>query len=162
MVSEAGDRFRRLVTPALRYTDYCIINELEAQQTTGVVLRDDAGTLHPEHMETALRALFDLGVSTWAVIHCPEMGCALDVAGTFHRVPSLTLPKGYIQGTVGAGDAFCAGILYGAETGMALDAALKLAACTAAASLSRPGASDGVGTVEEVMKLYEQYGGNAE
>ena len=45
---------------------------------------------------------------------------------------------------------------------MALDAALKLAACTAAASLSRPGASDGVGTVEEVMKLYEQYGGNAE
>lgn len=61
VVSEAGDRFRRLVTPALRYTDYCIINELEAQQTTGVVLRDDAGTLHPEHMETALRALFDLG-----------------------------------------------------------------------------------------------------
>lgn len=162
VVSEAGDRFRRLVTPALRYTDYCIINELEAQQTTGVVLRDDAGTLHPENMETALRALFDLGVSTWAVIHCPEMGCALDAAGTFHQVPSLTLPKGYIQGTVGAGDAFCSGILYGAETGMELDAALKLAACTAAASLSRPGASDGVGTVEEVMKLYEQYGGNAE
>ena len=35
VVSEAGERFKRLVTPALKYTDYCIINELETQQTTG-------------------------------------------------------------------------------------------------------------------------------
>lgn len=162
VVSETGDRFRRLVTPALRYSNYCIINELEAQQTTGILLRDSDGLLHPENMESALRALFSLGVSTWAVIHCPELGCAMDAAGRFYQVPSLTLPKGYIQGTVGAGDAFCSGILYGAETGMDLDAALRLAASTAAASLSRPGASDGVGTVAEVMELFERYGGNAE
>ena len=36
VVSESGERFQKLVTPALRYTDYCIINELETQQTTGV------------------------------------------------------------------------------------------------------------------------------
>ena len=35
VVSESGDRFRRLVPPALRYTDYCIINEVEAQESTG-------------------------------------------------------------------------------------------------------------------------------
>ena len=157
VVSEAGDRFKRLVTPALKYTDYCIINELETQQTTGVLLRDENEVLHPENMKKALEKLFELGVSTWAVIHCPEMGCGMDAQGNYYEAKSLKLPKGYIQGTVGAGDAFCAGVLYAAETGMTIPEALKLGACSAAASLSAVGASDGVGTVEEVLKLYELY-----
>ena len=157
VVSEAGDRFKRLVTPALKYTDYCIINELETQQTTGVMLRDENEVLHPENMKEALKKLFDLGVSTWAVIHCPEMGCGMDADGNYYEAKSLKLPKGYIKGTVGAGDAFCAGVLYAAETGMTIPEALKLGACSAAASLSAVGASDGVGTVEEVLKLYDQY-----
>lgn len=43
VVSEAEDRFARLVTPALQYAGYCVINELEAQQTTGVALRNEDG-----------------------------------------------------------------------------------------------------------------------
>lgn len=157
VVSEAGSRFRKIVVPALRYTDYCIINELEAQQTTGVLLREEDGTLHPENMEQALTRLRELGVSTWAVIHCPELGCGLDESGNFHVQKSLDLPRGYIQGTVGAGDAFCAGVLYGAETGKSLADALKLGVCTAAASLSAVSASDGVKSAEEVLALYDLY-----
>ena len=33
VVTEASERFGRIVTPALRYTDYCVINEVEAQAT---------------------------------------------------------------------------------------------------------------------------------
>lgn len=157
VVSETGDRFARLVTPALKYTDYCVINELEAQQTTGVVLRDEDGTLHPENMKAALLKLKELGVSTWAVIHCPEIGCGVDENGNYFEQKSLVLPKGYIKGTVGAGDAFCAGILYAAETDMGMADALKLAVSTAAASLGEVSASDGVKTAAEVMKLYEMY-----
>ena len=158
VVSETGDRFVRLVTPALKYADYCVINELEAQQTTGVRLRDPDGTLHTENMPEALRKLKELGVSTWAVIHCPEVGCGIDAKGDYFEVPSLKLPKGWIKGTVGAGDAFCAGVLYAAETGMDMTRALKLGACAAAASLSEVSASDGVKTAEEVLKLYDLYG----
>lgn len=158
VVSESGGRFARLVTPALKYVDYCVINELEAQQTTGVCLRDENGTLHAENMSAALRKLKELGVSTWAVIHCPEMGCGIDADGNYFEVFSLKLPEGYIKGTVGAGDAFCAGILYAAEMGMAMEEALKLGACSAAASLSEVSASDGVKTVAEVLKLHELYG----
>ena len=158
VVTESGNRFAKLVTPALKYADYCIINELEAQQTTDVCLRDENGTLHPENMKAALEKLKDLGVSTWAVIHCPEMGCGIDEKGNYFELPSLRLPAGYIQGTVGAGDAFCAGILYAAEKGMAMPQALKMGACTAAASLSEMGASEGVKTAEEVLKLYDLYG----
>ena len=158
VVSEAGDRFARLVSPALKYADYCVINELEAQQTTGVQLRDENGTLYVENMEEALRKLQELGVSTWTVIHCPELGCGIDENGDYFEIPSLKLPDGWIQGTVGAGDAFCAGILYAAEHGMGMAAALKLATCAAAASLSEVSASDGVTTAEEVLKLYDLYG----
>lgn len=157
VVSESGSRFKKLVTPALKYTDYCIINELETQQTTGVTLRDDDGVLHPENMEAALKKLFELGVSTWAVIHCPEMGCGMDRAGNFHQQKSLVLPKGYIKGTVGAGDAFCAGILYAAEKGLPMDEALKLGACSAAASLSEVSASGGMRTAREALELFAQY-----
>jgi len=158
VVTETGDRFRRLVTPALKYTDYCTINELEAQQTTGVTLRGEDGALRPENMRAALAALFALGVSTWAVIHCPEMGCGMDASGRYYEQKSLRLPQGYIQGTTGAGDAFCAGVLLAAERGLSMPEALKLAACAAAASLSEVGASDGVRSAGEVLKLYERYG----
>ena len=157
VVSESGDRFKRLVSPALRYTDYCVINELEAQQTTGVLLRDESGKLHVENMKQALTKMRELGVSTWAVIHCPEIGCGMDQDGNYYEEKSLKLPKGYIQGTVGAGDAFCAGVLYAAETGKTLPEALRIGACSAAASLSAVSASDGVKTAAEVMELYNLY-----
>ena len=66
--------------------------------------------------------------------------------------------KGYIQGTVGAGDAFCAGVLYAAAHELPMDQALKLGVCTAAASLSRVGASEGVETAETVLQLFDRYG----
>ena len=82
----------------------------------------------------------------------------VDENGNYYEFESLKLPKGYIKGTVGAGDAFCAGVLYAAETDMPLREALKLGACSAAASLSEVSASDGVKTKDEVLKLYELYG----
>lgn len=157
VVSEAGDRFQRLVSPSLRYTDYCVINELEAQQTTNVLLRDAQGILHPENMPAALKKLKELGVSTWSVIHCPELGCGMDETNRYFEEKSLRLPAGYIKGTVGAGDAFCAGVLYAAETGMDMSAALRMGACTAAASLGEPGASAGVRSAKEVSGLYDLY-----
>ena len=158
VVTESGDRFRTLVPPALRYTDYCVINELEAQQITGVLLRDEEEKLYPEHMEEALRKMKELGVSTWAVIHCPEGGYGLDEKNHFLTVRSLKLPERYIKGTVGAGDAFCAGVLYGAEKGWGLAESVRLGTCAAAASLSEAGATEGMRPAAEVLKLAEFYG----
>jgi sugar/nucleoside kinase (ribokinase family) len=36
VVSEDSDRFARIVVPALKYVDYCILNEIEAGKTTGL------------------------------------------------------------------------------------------------------------------------------
>ena len=131
--------------------------EYRGYDSAGICVAAD-GVLHVENMKAALQKLHELGVAKWAVIHCPEIGCGMDENGNYYEFESLKLPKGYIKGTVGAGDAFCAGVLYAAETDMPLPEALKLGACSAAASLSEVSASDGVKTKDEVLKLYELYG----
>ena len=157
VVSEAGSRFQKIVSPALRFTDYCVINEVESQQITGVLLREDNGTLHEENMPMALTKLKELGVSTWAVIHCPEGAYCLDENNEYFSSPSLPMPKSDIKGTVGAGDAFCSGILYGAWKEWSLKESLRLANCTAVAALSERGATEGLCSLDEVMKFEEKY-----
>ena len=157
LVSEAGDRYPQVVPPALKYANYCVINEFEAQQLTGVALRGADGALIEANMPGALEIMRAMGVSDWAVIHCPEGGYGMDAAGRCVIRPSLELPAGYIQGTVGAGDAFCAGVLLGAEQGMALADAIDLGNAVAAAALGSADATGGVGTREEVMKRFGRF-----
>ena len=154
VVSETGDRFARLVCPAMRYTDYCVINEVEASATTGIALRGEDGKLLMENMPAALKKMKELGVSTWAVIHCPEVGVGLDENNQYVEVPSLKLPAGYIKGTVGAGDAFCSGVLYAAWKGQDLKSAIELGTASAVCSLSEPGATEGMRSEAEAKELY--------
>ena len=156
VVSEASDRFVKLVPPALKYTDYCIINEIEAGQTTGIPLRDENDKLIYENLPKALKAMKDLGVTTWAVIHTPEGGFGLDENNNYIAKESLHLPEGYIKGSVGAGDAFCAGVLCGAEHGDKLEDAIILGIASAAASLSEASATDGMRSEAEVLELYKK------
>ena len=69
-------------------------------------------------------------------------------------MPGLILPPGHIKGSVGAGDAFCSGVLYAAWRGQSLREALELGTAAAACSLSRPGATEGMRSCDEAMALY--------
>ncbi|MDR1898853.1 MAG: carbohydrate kinase family protein [Treponema sp.] len=153
VVSEAGDRFKRLVPPSLKYADYCVINEVEAEQVTGISLRDKSGTLVSANLPGALKKMKSLGVSEWAVIHSPEGGFGLDGKGAFFESETINLPPDYIKGKVGAGDAFCAGVLYSASRGESLEEALELGNAAAAASLSQPGSTEGMLPAAELRKL---------
>ena len=156
VVSEASDRFKKFVRPALRYCDYCIINEIEAAQTTGITLRDENDELIYDNIPLALKAMKEMGVSTWAVIHSVEGGFGLDENNNYHTIKGLKLPKGYIKGTVGAGDAFCAGVLCGAEKGYTLDKAIELGTASAVVSLRAANATDGMCTEAEAMQIYNE------
>ncbi len=106
-------------------------------------------------MPAALNAIKDMGVARWVVVHAPEGGFGLDcTTGQFVSVESLRLPDGYIKGTTGAGDAYCAGVLYGAWLGQSLQDALELGTACAVCSLSEPGATEGMHAYPEVMQLY--------
>ena len=149
VVSEAGDRFGRIVPPALKYTDYCVINELEAQSSTGVPLRCENGDLLHRNLPEALKRLKALGVSRWAVIHAPEGAYGMDEQNNYIETVSAPLPREMIKGTVGAGDAFCSGVLYGAYQRMPLRDAIELGNAAAACSLTESGATEGMRTAED-------------
>ena len=147
MVSEQGNRAQTVVRPALKYTNYCIINELEAEAITGISVRDDTIT-------EVLNRIREMGVSEWIVVHTASGAYGQESADdTLIYVPSLKLPKDYIKGTTGAGDAFCSGILYGAYSGMKLETAMRYAAATAACSLSEKNGTDGLRKKEEIWKV---------
>jgi sugar/nucleoside kinase (ribokinase family) len=156
VVSESGTRFKQIVPPALKYTDYCTINEYEAERITGVQLRDDKNSLVFSNIRPALEKLKACGVSTWAVIHSPEGGFGLDSKGNYEEVPCLDVPDGYIKGTVGAGDAFCSGVIYGAYKGLSLRESLEMGTAAATCSLSEPGATEGMRSAEDAMALYRE------
>lgn len=153
MVSENGNRYKKVLAPALKYTDILVCNELEAEKTTGVVLRKD-GRLLAENMEKALICLKDMGVSKWAVIHAPEGAYGIDEKGSFAYLPSAPLPEGYIGGKVGAGDAFCAGVLLAAYKELTLEKALAYGNASAQVSLRSPTATGSMTGIEEALDEY--------
>jgi len=158
VVSEQGERFIKIVPPALRYADYCVINEIEASAAAGIPCRDMAGNLLLPHLERICRALKAFGVREWVVVHCPQGAFALDSRGQYFAQPSLRIPDSEIKGKTGAGDAFCAAILYGAYRDMSLPETLRLASAAAAACLTAPGASQGLRSENELWQLIDQYG----
>ena len=155
VVSEKGGRFKTLVPPSLRYVDHLAVNEYEAAQITGVELTEN-GKLIAKNLPKALEILRKMGVKKRVVIHTPLLAAGLDENDSFVLSPALKLPDGYIKGSVGAGDAFTAGLLYETMQGSSLEKALRSANAVAACSLSVPGSTEGVPTMSEALKLYEK------
>lgn len=158
VVSEDSDRFGRIVIPALKYVDYCILNEIEAGKTSGIKVRRRNGALDKTALRQAARVLLDRGVRELVVIHFPEGGYARSGKGEEVWQPSLKLPDGYIAGTAGAGDAFCAGTLFGLHEAWTLQRSLLTAVCLAAASLSHPTCTTGVQSLKAALALSKKYG----
>lgn len=150
LVSEEGDRFEHVVRPVLPYTDYLIVNEIEAGRTAGIPLRGESGRLEREALPAVAETIFGLGLRECCVIHYPEGSFAMDRRGESWSVPAFDLEPAEIVGTVGAGDAFCAGMLYGFHEGWTPDQAMELASAMAAVSLSSP---DSVGAARPLPAI---------
>jgi sugar/nucleoside kinase (ribokinase family) len=159
VITEKSDRYQKLMPPALKYTDYCIINDLEAEQTTGVTLHDEQGRLLSGNMKQALSRLLDMGVSTWAVVHAVEGGFGMEKNGNYVEKPSLPLQPGYIKGITGAGDAFCAGVLHAAYYDQSLDMAIKKGLAATTCALSGEYSTEGMRSMEEALALYDRLRG---
>ena len=153
LVSEQSDRFPRIVRPALRHCDYVIVNELEAASATGLPATDATGRVTAASLRALAEAVLAFGVREQVVVHSPEVSVSVDRAGTFAAVPSLELPEGWIAGSVGAGDAFCAGMLYSIMKGMPAEEGLRLASCAAACNLAAPDSVSGARPLAETWSL---------
>ena len=64
---------------------------------------------------------------------------------------SYILPEGYIQGTTGAGDAFCAGALIGIYNGWDDTGIMAFASACAVMALGSPDATSGMKPQQEIL-----------
>lgn len=155
-VSEISERFAKLIPPALKYTDYVILNELEAGQTTGHSILDGE-RLDAQALRDSAHMLRDLGGSELVVIHMAIGAYALTRDDQEFFQPSLDLPDEYIQGGAGAGDAFCAGVLVGLHEDWDLQEGLRFGTAAAASCMGNATCTEGVTTYAESMKLFERF-----
>lgn len=144
LVSENSDRYN-LVLPCLKFTDNLIINEIEGGKLAGIEPKKD-------NIRLICEKLKQLGVKERVIIHMPEFGACLSDNG-YIEIPSFDLPKGYIKGSTGAGDAFCAGALYGIYKGYTDKEILEFASMCAAASLKVADATSGILEEKQIRKF---------
>ncbi len=125
---------RAQTLPCLPLLDYFVINDSESEILSGLSISID-GHFNKALALSAAQKLLDLGVNELVSIHHPEGAVALRKSGEHAFAASVNVPQDEIMGTVGAGDAFYAGMLFGLHENWLLDQCLALAHASAATSL---------------------------
>lgn len=156
-VSSDRPDFAEKLIPALKYCTYTIMNESECGLVSGLDPYREDGSLNIENIKKTLAFFMECGVKEKAIIHCRDAGFMMTADGEFIVVPSLEIPKSYIKGSVGAGDAFAAGCLYGLYKGMDNQRILEFASACSAANLSQPDAVSGLRSAAEIEALEKTF-----
>ncbi len=154
---EEPEKFAQYVKPCLPYVNYLIINEWEAQMLSGVTVRNATGHIDSHQMWSAAKALIQLGVKDCVVLHCPEGAWAVTQTHSTYYAASYYLSSQEIKGTVGAGDAFCAGMLYALHENIAMADALKIANACAYFNLQSANSVDGTMSLATVQQFIAKY-----
>ena len=143
LVSADSTQFAAIVCATLGDIDYLIINETEASRSTGLPVTDENGLIESEALLRCATRLLAQGVHKAVIIHSPDAALWLDHAESVWSYPEA-IPAQAIISSVGAGDAFCAGVVYGIHESWSVENTLKLAHRAAGTALSGHTATDGL------------------
>lgn len=160
LVSEQSERFKTIIPLALQYVDILFVNEFEAGMLTGIEICDDEGKCSIANAYQAADSILNAGVRRWVIIHFPKGAIALNKSGEKIFQPSVKMPAEKIKGSVGAGDAFAAGVLAGVHEDWTMAKSLLLGVNAAAASLMDASSSESIVSWQECLKLGETLGYN--
>lgn len=159
VVSDSSADYKGTILPALKYCNYAIMNEIESTTLFDIDPYNGDGSVNAQNILKTMELMAEAGVQDKIILHCKDAGFCYDVpTKAFTAVPSLNIPKEEIKGSVGAGDAFCAGALYGIYKGYDDKAILEFASSAAASNLFSENSVDGMLPKEEIIKLADKYG----
>ena len=157
VVSENSNRFCTLIPSALPYVDYLFINEYEAGMITGLTTSLN-GLPNMESCRKAALKIIAMGVRQWVIVHFPSGSIAVSQSGRVVTQQSINIPADLVIGSVGAGDAFAAGVLMGVHNEEPIEKCLKLGVSAAASSLFAATSSDGILVSTDCLSLADKYG----
>ena len=152
MVSIEPEKNRQLALPCLPYLSSLIINDYEAACLSNIETIKD-GRADQEACMAATEHLLLKGAMDFVIVHFPDGATAATRTGQRLFVPSVRVPSDHIKGSVGAGDAFTAGVLYGLHAERELKQCIQLGHAVAAASLRSETTVGSIGSVSDCLKL---------
>ncbi|EJZ7017891.1 carbohydrate kinase family protein [Salmonella enterica] len=145
--SPETERYQRWVKPLLPYVDYLIINDEEARRLCDLEDSSD----YPDQA----RRLLAMGVRKLVCIHYPQGAVAINHQGETRQVDAWHVPPHEVVSTLGAGDAFCAGMLYGIHESLSLKDSLRLACASAHFNLFSQSATEGARSLSELNEFIQ-------
>ena len=155
LVSRDHPEFRASVETALPQIDYLFLNEVEAQRATGIGV---SGPADAAGLVLAADHLLARGVGRAVVMHTAELAIWAGADGLRLTRPAQIVPPQDIVSPVGAGDAFCAGVLLAIHEGWSPEVALTLAHRAAAAALRGATATDAIPPLARLMPDHSPIG----
>jgi sugar/nucleoside kinase (ribokinase family) len=154
LVSIEADRVRQVCSPCLPYLDTLIVNDHEIGGLAAIPTVTDGRTDRSLCREAA-QAVLDQGNMRLVAVHYPEGAVCVTRDEKVLESPSVPVPPESIGSSVGAGDAFAAGMLWALHEGWPAEHALQLAHAVAASSLR---SKTTVGSVRDVDGCLELAG----
>ena len=157
VVSDSLADYPSMIIPALKYCDYVIINEIECCSIWGYDPRHADNSLNIPLLKKAMEQTFACGINDKLIVHSKEASFCLNHTGQFTMVPSLKIPSEDVKGSVGAGDAFCAGCLHSIYNNYTDNQILEFASAAAACNLFAENAVDGMRNKIAIQKMMDTY-----
>lgn len=158
LVSVSTGWFKKVIPPSLPYLDFLFINEIEARMLTGIETINSIGEISIDNCKKAASLIMEMGVIKWVFLHYQHGVLAMNSKKETIYQPGIQLPDEAIKGTVGAGDAFAAGLLLGIHEDFGIKKSVELGVCAAASCLSSPTCSDGITSYKDCLSIAEKYG----
>lgn len=149
LVSNKTSHFQKIVYSALPFTDYLLLNEIEAQLLFKKSIKKNDNYLNIKLILQLTKKIFKNGLLKGLIIHnSKESVCVLE--DQTHNIKSKIIPQQKIKNAVGAGDAFCAAFIYGIHENWNIEKILKKAHA-AGTAMMRIDASSGY--LPDIKKL---------
>ena len=133
-------------------------NEIALENERKQLVAARAENIREVYVKNAAGALLQQGVKELVMLHFPEGAFARTRRGEDVWQSAVKLPAKVVAGTAGAGDAFCAGALWGLHEGWELQRCLLTGVALAAASLTDPTCTAGIKSLAAAQALAKKHG----
>lgn len=157
LVSIQPERNRALCLPCLPYLDTLIVNDQEIGGLANIETIVNGSVCVDSCVESA-KKIFDAGAMHTVIVHYPRGSVCVQEGKGAIVSSSFDVPATEIASTVGAGDAFTAGTLYGLHEDWEINRALELGHAASAASLRAATTVGSVGSVAECLQYSHAFG----
>ena len=147
--SGKNTNYSLIANSSLPFIDHLVINETEA----GFIFNRNITSDHLFEIKQIAEELIDLGVRKSVTIHFAEGAISVTKDKQVFLQGSILLPEQFIKGSVGAGDAFVSGMIYGIHQNWSWEKIVRLAVCIAAMSLSEQSSTNGMKDIQQCLEL---------